>query len=106
MNEYLLLDHVSRTTIPCEPASPPWVGGPRWRGMVEVLEGGGEVGKLAKVWVGLKKVGNVHRRLPEVNGGECCWKRRAGEEMIDRYLAVIDEVTDTARFVCVFKISR
>ena len=41
-------------------------GGGWWR----FWRGAGEVGELARVWVGLKKVGNVHRRFPEVNGGE------------------------------------
>ena len=44
--------------------------------------GAGEVGEVDKIWVGLKKVGDVQGRFPEVNGGECSWEKRAKEEVI------------------------
>ena len=44
------------------------------------MEGGGGVGELVKVSEGLKKVCDVQGRFPEVNGGECSWKRRDREE--------------------------
>ena len=55
------------------------------------------MGELAKVWMGLKKVGNVHRRFPEVNGGECSWKRCAGEEMIGGLLFLAAVRTERGR---------
>ena len=68
-------------------------GGGWWR----FWRGTGEVGELAKVWMGLKKVGNVHRRFPEVNEGECSWKRRAREEVIGGMFILAAMRTDRGR---------
>ena len=49
---------------------------------------------MTKVWVGLKKVGNVQGRFPEVS---CSWKRREREEMTGGLIILAAVRTDRGR---------
>ena len=66
--------------------------------------GSGGGGEVVKVWVGLKKVGDFPGRFPEVNGGECSWKRRAREEVIGGFLILAAVRTDRGRVFVNYKL--
>ena len=61
-------------------------------------------GEVVKIWVGLKKVGDIQGRFPEVNGGECSWEKRAEEEVIGGLLILATVGTYWGRGFVNFKL--